>query len=89
MSKIHTLKTINPWFQMMLDSKKSFEVRVNDRNYKPGDVLHLREYDPVLDSYSGRSCKVEVLSVTDINDILSMFNESTSYYIVIMSVKKV
>ncbi len=50
--KTHVLKTINPYFQDTWDQKKLFEVRKNDRNFKVGDKIILREYDPKLKTYS-------------------------------------
>lgn len=43
---VHELK-VWPEFYKALDSRtKEFEVRKNDRNYRVGDVLWLREFDP-------------------------------------------
>lgn len=38
------LKTVNPHFQQIWDRKKTFEIRKDDRGYKVGDILFLREY---------------------------------------------
>lgn len=51
---IHELKTIPEYFQMVWDDKKNFEVRKNDRDFKVGDELHLREFDPDTQTYTGR-----------------------------------
>jgi len=45
--------------------KKNFEIRKNDRDYKVGDLLNLREYYPNDDAYSGRTVVREVVYMTD------------------------
>ena len=42
----HELKTVNPWFSDIWDGKKNFEVRKDDRGFKVGDILRLREFEP-------------------------------------------
>jgi hypothetical protein len=53
----HELKTWPEYFQAVIDGTKTFEHRVNDRGFKNGDTLHLREYDPATKTYTGRECK--------------------------------
>jgi hypothetical protein len=53
----HELKTWPPYFGQVLSGEKTFEVRKNDRDYKVGDELHLREWDPSLEEYSGRELR--------------------------------
>ena len=36
--KKHLLKTINPYFQDVWDNKKTFEIRLNDRDFKVGGM---------------------------------------------------
>lgn len=60
----HTLKTWPGAFTAILSGGKSYEIRVNDRDYKVGDKLHLREYDAKADSYSGREIEVQVMHMT-------------------------
>ena len=51
---VHDLKCWTDIFQDVYLGVKSFEVRVNDRGYQVGDTLHLREYNPTTNTYSGR-----------------------------------
>ena len=57
---IHELKTHPEYFQAVYDGDKNFEVRPYDREFKVGDVLHLREWDPKSMTYSGRDIRVGV-----------------------------
>lgn len=42
--RVHELKVKQPFYDDLYFQKKSFEVRLNDRNYKKGDILHLKEF---------------------------------------------
>jgi len=50
----HELKIWPEYFEAIWEYKKTFELRVNDRNYQVGDLLHLREWDPEVKMYTGR-----------------------------------
>lgn len=52
--KIHTLKTWPEFFGDIAAGRKTFELRKDDRGFRVGDTLELREYDPKTDAYSGR-----------------------------------
>lgn len=52
--KVHELKTWPEPFQSIEDGRKTHEVRLDDRGFCVGDVLHLREYDPGVQRYTGR-----------------------------------
>ncbi len=60
--KMHGLKTWPDFFEAIVDGRKTFELRVNDRGFQTGDQLHLREWDPrkLANSYTGRTFLVEV-----------------------------
>lgn len=43
--KYHLLKTVNPYFQDVYDGLKTFELRLNDRDFSEDDILILVEYE--------------------------------------------
>lgn len=71
----HELKAWPEYFEEIVSGRKRFELRVNDRGFKVGDVLRLREYihvahthlpayaganPPVASGYTGRELAVRV-----------------------------
>lgn len=50
--KRHELKILPKWYVDVESSKKNFEIRRNDRDFKVGDTLILQEYEE--GSYTGR-----------------------------------
>ena len=66
-SQLHELKTDPEPFKQVWHSRKLFELRKNDRGFKAGDVLHLREHDRAVPEgrYSGKSILVLVVYVLD------------------------
>jgi len=42
---IHVIKCQTPYFQDVLDRRKTFEVRLNDRDYQVDDELHMIEVE--------------------------------------------
>jgi hypothetical protein len=51
---VHRLKTHPREFMALAVGIKTFEFRKNDRNFQPGDVLLLQEYEPERETYTGR-----------------------------------
>lgn len=49
----HDLKVWPEYFEAIAAGKKPFEIRKNDRDYKVGDTLHLREFSPGPGEYTG------------------------------------
>lgn len=56
---IHALKIKSEYFEAVISGEKLFEVRVNDRNYKVGDLLGLNEINKD-DECTDRSCMVYI-----------------------------
>jgi len=58
--KTHYLKCIEPYFTEVIEGRKPFEFRFNDRNYQVGDELILQKYNPELKVYLGREVFAKV-----------------------------
>lgn len=48
------LKTWPEFYEAIVEGRKRFEIRKNDRGYAVGDLLLLQEYDPSREEYTGR-----------------------------------
>lgn len=65
--KSHILKTLPEYYQAVIDGRKMFELRKDDRGFEVGDILLLNEFDPdasqsdgggpTTGRYTGRGCK--------------------------------
>ena len=64
---VHELKQQPRYFDCVVDGSKTFEVRKNDRDYKVGDYLLLREWS-VAGLYSGRETLVKITYILDSPD---------------------
>lgn len=60
----HELKTWPAPFQAVIDGKKTYEFRRNDRNFQVGDRLWLREWNNETAQYTGRNAVAEVSYIT-------------------------
>ncbi len=56
-------KTWAPYFQEIVDGKKTFDARLANFNCKPKDILVLEEYDPKTKKYTGRKIEKEITFV--------------------------
>lgn len=63
--KTHDLKITPGHFQSISDEIKTFEIRKNDRGYKKGDYLLLREWNPDTKDYTGRSLIRRAIYILD------------------------
>lgn len=65
---VHELKTWTGFFEDMFTGRKNFEVRRDDRGYREGDLLRLREFiadedKKVGGTYTGRELRQRVTYV--------------------------
>lgn len=61
---LHELKTWPLYFKAVRDGRKTFEVRKEDRGFRPGDYLRLREWSPDTETYTGETVYARVPYVT-------------------------
>jgi hypothetical protein len=52
--RVHDVKLNPPYYHAVECGAKKFEIRENDRGYRVGDILILKEYFPETQSFSGR-----------------------------------
>ena len=69
MSTYHELKVWPEFFNAINRGDKTFEVRMNDRDFKQGDYLTLREWNPDTGLFTGRLLVRYVTYIMDGNDI--------------------
>lgn len=50
----HRLKIWPNYYNAVTSGLKTFEVRIDDRDYKVGDILELEEWDPSTKEFTGR-----------------------------------
>lgn len=79
----HELKCTPEFFSAIKSGKKNFELRYNDRGYKVGEVLLLREYNPMSTTYTGRLVYRQIMYVLD------SFPDGLKPYYVVLALAKV
>ena len=62
--KLHELKTLPKYFNLVCSNIKNFEVRKNDRDYKINDILILKEWDTDK-GYTGYEQRRKICYVLD------------------------
>lgn len=61
---IHELKILPEYFNAVIIGDKTFEIRLNDRNYQIGDDVILKEYSPEV-GYTGREMTKTITYITE------------------------
>lgn len=51
--KVHELKILHKYCIALVTKEKSFEIRKNDRDFRVGDILHLKEIEDESKEYTG------------------------------------
>jgi hypothetical protein len=62
---LHVLKCWPEPFVALMRGDKTYEIRVNDRNYGVGDILELTEWIPAAEVFTGRKCWAKVMYMTN------------------------
>jgi len=62
---VHVLKCWPEYFAKIWDGEKPFEIRKNDRDYRVGDILDIREWLPQIENFTGRGLRKIVSYMTD------------------------
>ena len=65
---LHRLKTLPQYYQPIIEERKPFEIRKNDRNFQIGDEVILNEWDG--EKYTGRFCAAIIMDIFDISFLL-------------------
>ena len=61
--KVHNLKTLNPFFDLVKNRVKRFEIRKNDRDFKVGDFFLLEEFVLTGKQITGRKIIVLISNI--------------------------
>jgi hypothetical protein len=83
----HELKCWPEFFDAIADGRKRHDLRRStDRDFRVGDILQLREFDPSSDFYTGRSQAVRVTYVTSADLPCALSGEALSRDFCILSI---
>ena len=59
------LKILPDYFWEVINNRKTFEIRKNDKNFKINELIKLREYENENDKYTGGYAIVKILYILD------------------------
>jgi hypothetical protein len=86
---MHELKSWPEFFGPIQEGRRTHELRRNDRGFKIGDIVLLREYDRCEREFTGRTCKVEVTSITSTEEPCAVSGEALNENFCILSVRRI
>jgi hypothetical protein len=90
MTKVtHEVKSWPSFFGAIAAGERTHELRRNDRNYRVGDYLLLREFDPGFSAYVGPELLVQVTSMTSADLPCAVSDEGLNAEFCILSVRRV
>lgn len=61
--RVHKLKTLTPYFENVVNGRKSAELRLNDRDYQVGDIVLLEDYDLERKVYRGPTIEKQITHI--------------------------
>lgn len=62
--RVHEVKSWTQFFSAIKAGQKKHDLRVNDRDYKVGDTILLKEYDMEKGTFTGDQCYAEITFIT-------------------------
>ena len=68
---IHELKCWPVYFEPLATGEKTAEIRKNDRDFKVGDILRLREWSPGRLRYTGRDAYRKITHILELDEVVS------------------
>lgn len=68
----HELKIPSRYFRLVLDGRKPFEIRKNDRDFTEGDTITLKEIDE-SGAFTCRTYSAKVGYVTSLKNVMGDF----------------
>lgn len=89
MSTSHELKSWPRFFNPIITGDRQHELRRNDRDYRVGDRLVLREFDESLGTYTGRKCTAVVTSITSYDEPCAVSAEGLNPDFCILTIRVV
>lgn len=66
----HELKITPDYFKEVLKGNKRAELRIDDRGFKTGDIVLLKEWKPKLKKFSGRGTHVKITHILRCGDLI-------------------
>lgn len=85
----HSLKCWPQFFDPISAGEKTHDLRrADDRDFRVGDILLLREFDPGLNVYTGRTLKVLITYITSADQPCALSNRALHPDYCILSIKK-
>jgi len=85
----HKVKCWPQFFDPILSGEKTHDLRrVDDRNFRVGDLLRLQEFDPKTNCYSGRELTVKITYITSADHPCALSKGALHPDFCILSIKK-
>lgn len=75
MNKHHELKTDPKFYLEVSQGHKTFEVRVNDRDFTMGDQVTLKEFDRTTQTFTGNELSFKIGYVLSLGDFFGNDNK--------------
>ena len=83
-------KVKQEYFELVVDGRKRFEIRLADFDAKPGDTLILQEQDPVTNALTGREHACEILHLFNTKDVEQFYTQEDieKYGLAVIAIRK-